>query len=66
MFIQAYYVMLGTLLNTLHRYLNLILIQLSEQGIVVSIFQIRDPKLEKFISQIERGQIQTLYWISEI
>lgn len=52
--------MLTTVLSTLHRYLNLILTQLSEKGIV-SIFRIRNLKLKKFMYQIERGHIQTLY-----
>lgn len=38
--------MLGTVLNALHKFLNLILTQLSEQG-VVSVLQITNPKLKK-------------------
>lgn len=42
-FFYIYY-MLGAVLNALHRFLNLILTQLSQQGIV-SVLQIMNPKL---------------------
>lgn len=50
------YYTLGTVTNTLQRFLNLILTQLSEQGIV-SIFQVRNPKFKKFMLLAPKSQI---------
>lgn len=47
---------LGTVINTLQRFLNLILTQLSEQGIV-SIFQVRNPKFKKCMLLVPKSQI---------